>query len=151
MYSYSWCEQMKWKVCHPLLTLMSFQTCMTFFLLGNGKVILKNDDNRTVLVPIDFHCIFFVHTMEVNQIKTVWLSTFFRYLAKFGICINVADKTLAGNRNNKRLVESFQYFLNIKEYMQKYKDTTFIGGVQTFCEGTLKCKNINDKISHPLI
>ncbi len=73
------------------------------------------------------------------------------YLAKFGICINFADKTLAGNRNNKRLLESFQYFLNIKEYMQKYKDTTFIGGAQSLCEGLPKCKNINDKISHPLI
>ncbi len=60
------------------------------------------------------------------------------YLAKFGICINFADKTLAGNRNNKRLLESFQYFLNIKEYMQKYKDTTFIGGAQNLEGGNTK-------------
>ncbi len=32
----------KWNFCHHLLTLMSFQTCMTYFLLLNTKYILKN-------------------------------------------------------------------------------------------------------------
>ncbi len=38
----------KWKFCHHLLTLKSFQTCMSFFLLLNTKLcILKNFSNQT--------------------------------------------------------------------------------------------------------
>ncbi len=41
---------------HHLLTLMSFQTCVTFFLLWNIKGdILMNVGNQTVLLTLDFH------------------------------------------------------------------------------------------------
>ncbi len=45
-----------------LLTLMSFQTCMSFFLMLN---IRNYAGNQRVMVPIDFHSISFP-TMEVN-------------------------------------------------------------------------------------
>jgi len=41
-------------ICHHLLTLMSFQTGIGFFLLQNTKEdILKNVGYQTVLVPIE--------------------------------------------------------------------------------------------------
>jgi len=39
----------KGKFCHHLLTLMLFQTCMSFFLLLNTKV------TKQLMVAIDFH------------------------------------------------------------------------------------------------
>ncbi len=61
-----------------LLTLVSFQTCMTFFLLLNTKDILKNDGDQAVLVPIDFHWI--VKKYDVSQLESepVWWPTFFK-------------------------------------------------------------------------
>ncbi len=44
-------------IVHHLVTLMSFQTCMTLFLLWKTKEhILKNDGSLKVSVPIDLHC-----------------------------------------------------------------------------------------------
>ncbi len=43
---------------YHLLTIMLFQTSMTFFLLRNIKEdILKNDGNQTTSVTTDIHCI----------------------------------------------------------------------------------------------
>ncbi len=47
------------KKCWHLLMLMSFQICVSFFLLLNTKEdILKNVDDQTVVGPIDFHSVF---------------------------------------------------------------------------------------------
>jgi len=55
---------------------MSFQTCMTFFLLWSiEEDILRN-------VPV-----FFSHTMEVNGHCYVWTSTFFKISKYEGIFI----------------------------------------------------------------
>ncbi len=53
MESFSW----KWNFCHPLLTLVSFQTCMTFFLLKNtgGDVSLKHGGGFCSNVEQYFH------------------------------------------------------------------------------------------------
>lgn len=44
---------------HPqTLTFMSFQSCMTYFLLRNKiEDILKNIGSQTTLEPIDLHCV----------------------------------------------------------------------------------------------
>ncbi len=45
------------KFCHRLLTLMSVQTCMHFFLLRNTKqYILINVWSLAILVTVGFHC-----------------------------------------------------------------------------------------------
>ncbi len=121
------------------------------FFWGLGKLFWRmmiTERFWCLLTSIVFFC---SYNRSQYKLKQFGYQQSSEYLAKVWYFINFADKTFAGNRNNKRLLESFQYFWNIKEYMQKYKDTKFIGGAQSLCEGLPKCKNINDKISHPLI
>ncbi len=70
---------LKW-FCHYLLTLMLFQTCMSFFLLLNTKEdILKNMGiTKQLTVAIDLHT-FFSHSMEVNGYRQLFGSIFFPY------------------------------------------------------------------------
>lgn len=76
--------------------LMSFQTCMHFFLLllnTNEDILNNGDDNQTVLVPIHFYCI----SMEVNGnwncYQHFWLDSYFNSPQKrirqwWNICLN---------------------------------------------------------------
>ncbi len=60
-----------WKLCHNLLTLKLFQTCMSFFLLLNTKEdILKNVGNQIV----DFH--------SLEQLEDEWIMTEFSFLGE---------------------------------------------------------------------
>ncbi len=52
---------------------MLFQTCMSFFLMLNIKEgILKNAGNQMVMVPTDFHSIFFFYNRSQWGPTTVW-------------------------------------------------------------------------------
>ncbi len=97
--SAKWCKNVfrhligQFKFCHYLLTLMYYQTCMSFFLLFRKKDdILKNVGKQTVDVPIDFHSIF-SHTMEVNG-----------YRQLFG-CLHSSKYLPLGSEERKKLIQ----------------------------------------------
>ncbi len=63
---------------------MSFQTCMSFFsyIEHKKKDILKNAVNQKLMVPIDFHSIYFP-TMGVNRDQQLFGSSKFFKIFSF--------------------------------------------------------------------
>jgi len=57
---------------HAVIELLTLPLCISVEQTHNK--MLKNVDYQTVLVPIDFHCMFvFFHTLEVNRNQNCYL------------------------------------------------------------------------------